>query len=129
MKKKKQRISDLFYDNRFLFVFSVVLAVVFWLIVVISLGVEVENTVDKIPVQIDYSKIESDFGLKPYGETSFTVDVTIRGKKYVVESDDVYDDIRPLSKDVSVIKALTRSSNIAQSLRLMPSRSARLSRL
>lgn len=94
MKKKKQRISDLFYDNRFLFVFSVVLAVVFWLIVVISLGVEVENTVDKIPVQIDYSKIESDFGLKPYGETSFTVDVTIRGKKYVVESDDVYDDIR-----------------------------------
>ena len=44
MKKKKQRISDLFYDNRFLFVFSVVLAVVFWLIVVISLGVEVENT-------------------------------------------------------------------------------------
>lgn len=94
MNKKKQRISDLFYDNRFLFVFSVVLAVVFWLFVVVSMGVEVENTVEKIPVQIDYSKIESDFGLKPYGETSFTVDVTIKGKKYIVESDDVYDDIR-----------------------------------
>ncbi len=103
--KKKQRISDLFYNNRFLLVFSIVVAVVFWLVVVVELGVEVESTVKNVPVQIDYAMVEENLGLKPFGETSFKVDVTVKGKKYIVESGDMLDDL--------VVKANTSYVNSA----------------
>ncbi|MBQ2847968.1 MAG: hypothetical protein IJE74_06910 [Clostridia bacterium] len=91
--KKKQRISDLFYDNRFLFVFSLVVAVGFWLVASVEFGTEVTETIKGVPVQIDYEKTEENFGLEPFGETNFTVNVTVSGKKYVVDSDDISDDI------------------------------------
>lgn len=91
--KKKQRVSDLFYDNRFLLVFSLVVAVGFWLVAAVELGVEVEYTVKNVPVQIDYDRVEENHGLRAFGETSFTVDVTISGKKYIVEDDNIIDDL------------------------------------
>ena len=103
--KKKQRISNLFYNNRFLLVFSIVVAIMFWLVVVVELGVEVENTVKNVPVQIDYAMVEENLGLKPFGETSFSVDVTVKGKKYIVESADMLDDL--------VVKANTSYVNSA----------------
>jgi len=87
--KKKQRFSDLFYDNRFLMVFSVVVAIVFWLVVVVEFGVEVEKEIKNIPVTIDYERIENDFGLQSFGEKNYFVDVKISGKKYIVDSDDI----------------------------------------
>lgn len=94
MKKKNQRISDLFYNNRFLFVFSVVVAVAIWLVVAVELGDEIENTIKNVPVRIDYGNVQNNLGgLKPYGETEYFVDVTISGQKYIVESDDIKDDI------------------------------------
>lgn len=103
--KKKYRVSDLFYNNRFLLIFSVLVAVVFWLVVVVELGVEVENTVRNVPVQIDYATVEENLGLKPFGEKAFTVDVTVKGKKYIVESSDMVDDL--------VVKANTSYVNSA----------------
>lgn len=90
--KKKQRISDLFYDNRFLLVFSVVAAVAFWLVVVVEFGVEVEKEIKGVPVSVDFEKIENDLGLKAFGQKTFTVDITVSGKKYIVEADDIIDD-------------------------------------
>lgn len=103
--KKKYKISDIFYNNRFLLVFSVLIAVIFWLVVVVELGVEVENTVRNVPVQIDYASVEENLGLKPFGEKTFTVDVTVKGKKYIVESSDMIDDL--------VVKANTSYVNSA----------------
>ena len=91
--KKKQRISDLFYDNRFLMVFSVVAAIIFWLVVVVEFGVEVEKEIKGIDVVIDYDRIEEDLGLKPFGQKNFTVDVTVSGKKYIVDADEIADEI------------------------------------
>ncbi len=90
--KKKQKISDLFYDNRFLFVFSLVVAIGFWLVAVVEFGAETTNVIKGIPVQIDYAKVENNFGLKPFGKTDFTVDVTVSGKKYIVDSDELAND-------------------------------------
>lgn len=98
--KKKQKISDLFYDNRFLFVFSVIVAVGFWLVASVEFGAEITETKTGIPVQIDYEKIEDNFGLKPFGETDFTVNVTVSGQKYVVDADDLADDIVVTSSTV-----------------------------
>lgn len=91
--KKKQRISDLFYDNRFLMVFSVVAAIIFWLVVVVEFGVEVEREIKGVAVTVDYDRIEDDLGLKPFGQKNFTVDVTVSGKKYIVDADDIAENI------------------------------------
>lgn len=105
MKNKKQRFSDLFYDNRFVLVFSLIAAVVIWLVVVVEFSPEITHTVKGVPVQIDYSKIEKDLGLKPFGETQFTVDVTISGKRYIVESDDTVNDI-VVTADTSYVNSV-----------------------
>lgn len=100
--KKKQKISDLFYDNRFLFVFSLIVAVGFWLVASVEFSTEISKTLSDIPVQIDYGSIEENFGLEAFGNTKFSVDVTVSGKKYVVDADDIKDDI--------VVKASTSVS-------------------
>lgn len=91
--KKKQKLSDLFYDNRFLLVFSVIVAVLFWLVASVEFAAVITETKTGIPVQIDYATIEENFGLKAFGETDFTVNVTVSGQKYIVDSDDLADDI------------------------------------
>lgn len=92
MKIKKQRISALFYNNRFLLVFSVITAVIIWLVVAVEFS-ETTNVVRNVPVKIDYSRIQDNLGLEPFGENNFTVDVTVSGKRHIVESDDIIDDL------------------------------------
>lgn len=91
MERKKQRISDLFYDNRFLLAFSVLFALIAWLIVATEFS-ETQNTIRNIKVQINYSNINNS-GLQPFVEKDYFVDVTIKGKRYIVESDDIEKDI------------------------------------
>lgn len=91
--KKKQRLSDLFYDNRFLLVFSVVAAVIFWLVVVVEFGVEIEREIKDVSVTVDYNRIENDLGMKPFSQKDFKVNVTVKGKKYIVDADDIAADI------------------------------------
>lgn len=92
MKIKKQRISALFYDNRFLLVFSVVAAILIWLIIAVEFS-ETTNVIRNVPVKIDYSRIEDNMGLEPFGETDFTVDVTVSGKRHIVEDDGMIDNL------------------------------------
>lgn len=103
MERKKQRISDLFYDNRFLLVFSVLFAVVAWLIVATEFS-ETQNTISNVTVQISYSNINNTGNLQPFIDKEYTVDVTIRGKRYIVESDDIKDDILVVA-DTSLINS------------------------
>ena len=74
-------------------VFSVLAAIAFWLVVVVEFGVEVEKEIKGIDVVIDYDRIEEDLGLKPFGQKNFTVDVTVSGKKYIVDADEIADEI------------------------------------
>lgn len=92
MKIKTQRISALFYNNRFLLVFSVITAIVIWLVVAVEFS-ETTNVVRNVPVKIDYSRIQDNLGLEPFGDNKFTVDVTVSGKRHIVESDDIIDDL------------------------------------
>lgn len=92
MKIKKQRISALFYDNRFLLVFSVIAAILIWLVIAVEFS-ETTNIIRNVPVKIDYSRIEENMGLEPFGETDFTVDVTVSGKRHIVEDDELIDNL------------------------------------
>lgn len=58
MERKNQRISDLFYNNRFLLVFSIVAAIGLWLVVAVEYGDEVTNTVT-VPIKADFSNFEN----------------------------------------------------------------------
>ncbi len=91
--KKKRKFSDLFYDNRFLFIFSLIVAVGFWLVATVEFGTETTRTIHNVNVQIDYATIQENFNLEAFGETKFTVDVAVSGKKYVVDADDIEKDI------------------------------------
>ncbi len=105
MERKKQRISDLFYDNRFLLVFSVLFAVIAWLIVATEFA-ETQNTISNVPVQINYSNVNNNLGgLQPFLDKEYTVDVTISGKRYIVESDDIKDDILVVA-DTSLVNSV-----------------------
>ena len=90
---KNKRFSALFYNNKFVFVISVLAAVIIWLVVSAELAPETTVTVRNVPVTIDYSTVQKKLGLEPYGESNFTVNVTITGKKYIVDSDDIADEI------------------------------------
>ncbi len=103
MERKKQRISDLFYDNRFLLVFSVIFALIAWLIVATEFS-ETQNTILNVPVQINNSNVNSLGGLQAFVDKQYTVDVTISGKRYIVESDDIKDDILVIA-DTSLVNS------------------------
>ncbi len=105
MERKKQRISDLFYDNRFLMVFSVLFALIAWLIVATEFA-ETQNTISNVPVQINYTNVNNNLGgLQPFLDKEYTVDVTISGKRYIVESDEIKDDILVVA-DTSLVNSV-----------------------
>lgn len=97
MKNKKFNTNKLFNSNSFLMVFSAILAIVIWLIIAVEFSPEVTATVKQVPVSIDYSAISKNLGLEPFGETNFTVDVTVKGKKITVESDEMYNDLKVIA--------------------------------
>ena len=53
MKKRKLPISKLFYNNRFAMVFSIIVAVIIWLVVALFFSPEVERVIKNVPVKIE----------------------------------------------------------------------------
>lgn len=89
MKKSNRRISDLFYNNRFLLVFSIVCAVLIWLVVAVEFGEEIETSFERtVSAQPTASRLE------PFGEKEFNIRVVVRGKKYIVDSKETRDNIK-----------------------------------
>ena len=63
MKNKKQRFSDLFYDNRFVLVFSLIAAVVIWLVVVVEFSPEITILSRAFPFRLIIQKLRKISGL------------------------------------------------------------------
>lgn len=93
MKKSKFTLNDILYNNRILLVFSVFIAVVIWVIIAVEFTPETTVTIKNVPVKIDTSFLKNTLSLDAYGEEGLTVDVTIVGKRYIVEDDDIINDI------------------------------------
>lgn len=86
-KKLNIRLSSLIRSNKFLLGFSIVAAFVLWLWVSIEKSPVIENTIVSVPVQINLEEsIPSQMGLRIFGNTNYTVDVTVSGKKFIVSS-------------------------------------------
>lgn len=91
--KSKFSFSELVRDNRVLAVLSFVIAFSIWIWIAIEKSPEVQQVITDVPVQINLENtIPEQLGLKIFGESEFNVDVTVKGKKYIVlslEKDDI----------------------------------------
>lgn len=83
--KSKNIINTLFQNNKFVFVFSFFAAIAIWLVVVVTVSPQTTRVIKNVKVTIDET-IPSQFGLMVFGEKEFTVDVTVKGKKYQISN-------------------------------------------
>ncbi len=85
MKSKKLNLHNIFLDNKFVMVVSLIIAVIFWASVCIAFSPETEVIVENVPVRIETEdSVPSRYGLRMFGENNYTVDITISGSKYLI---------------------------------------------
>ena len=86
-KKNRLSFSDLLNDKRFMLFFSCLLAFVLWMWVAIEKSPETQRVITGVPVQINLeNSVPEQLGLSVFGNSEFTVDVTVKGKKYITSS-------------------------------------------
>jgi len=86
MKKRKLPINRLFYNNRFAMVFSIIAAVIIWLVVALFFSPEVERVIKNVPVKIELSNNVKTLDLMTWGTEEYFIDITVFGRRYAVES-------------------------------------------
>lgn len=85
--KSKFSFSELVRDNRFIAVLSFVIAFSIWIWIAIEKSPEVQQVITDVPVQLSIeNSIPEQLGLEIFGEKEFKIDVTVKGKKYIVSS-------------------------------------------
>lgn len=112
-KKGKFSIKKLIYNDKYLIIISIVLAVVVWIVTSMSLSPETTKTVTvSVPVDFSGSAAEQ-LGLKCYGDEVIDVDVTVSCKKYLAK--DITDDNFNVSLQTNVV---TSSGNFDVPIRV-----------
>ncbi len=85
MSKRLLNLRGLFSNTKFLVVFSIVLAFIFWIVVAIEYTPIVQSVIEDVPVAIEMTDSAPErLGLKPFGGENLTVDITVEGKRYDV---------------------------------------------
>lgn len=88
MKLKKLSLRQLFSNTKFLVVFSILVAFIFWIVVALEYAPVIENEIKDIPVKIDMNNSVPDkLGLQIFGQSNYTINVTVRGNRYIVGGD------------------------------------------
>lgn len=87
-KEKTQiSLSGILGNNRVLMILSVVIAFGLWVWVAIEKSPESETVITDVPVHIDLQNtIPQQLGLEIFGNQDYKVDVTVKGKKYVLSA-------------------------------------------
>ncbi len=88
MRNSKLSLRRLFSNTKFLVVFSIVVAFIFWIVVAIQYAPVIDNVVESVPVRIDMeNSVPDKLGLQIFGNNSYTVDITVRGNRYDIGGD------------------------------------------
>ncbi|MGN1161532.1 MAG: CdaR family protein, partial [Candidatus Fimenecus sp.] len=108
--KNKFSLSVLLSNNRILMVISLLIAFGIWIWVAIEKSPEVQKVISGVPVNINMENtIAKQLGLQIFGESQFTVDVTVTGKKYILSAlnkDDIVVEAKLNNVDSTGIKTL-----------------------
>lgn len=83
LSKKKITFSSMMSNNKIVFLFSLVVAVIFWCVISMSQTTEVERDFHNIKVTIDDSMPRNN-NLEIFGDNEFFVDVTLKGFSYLM---------------------------------------------
>lgn len=76
-----------FSNNKFVFFFSIFTAFLVWLWISVDKSPVVENVIVSVPVYIDTeNSVPAQLGLQVFGSETYTVDVTVSGKKFIVSA-------------------------------------------
>ena len=103
-------------NNKFVFVLSLLIAVVCWVAVSMVNTQEVERRVSGVKVQlIQADEVLENYGLSIFDQTEFTVDVTLKGYSYLLR-DITPDDIELTASCASVAAAGTYDLPVTSSL-------------
>lgn len=81
--KKKLSFNDLLMNNKFVFVLSLAAAIFLWAAISMTVGPEEKRVIENVRVQIETSE---DSLYKIFGYEETYVDVTVKGKKYLIAS-------------------------------------------
>ncbi|MGI5957794.1 MAG: YbbR-like domain-containing protein [Massiliimalia sp.] len=91
-KRKKLVPSQLFENNRFLLILSVLVAFVSWFLVSTTVNPNANTTIKDVPVTIDLTDTAAENnGLSVVSDKEITVDVAVRGKSYEIGNLDAED--------------------------------------
>lgn len=102
MKHKKLNLTQLFYNDRFALAFSIIAAVILW-IVMASTNTQERPIVIEVPITISLSDSAQAQGLTVFEQSSTTAKVSIRGNSMVVH--------QIKASDLRVIAPLASSIN------------------
>ncbi|MDR0314920.1 MAG: hypothetical protein LBH71_03085 [Oscillospiraceae bacterium] len=109
-KNKKISFQELLYNPNFLLVFSALIAVFIWIAFTLNESPEVERVIKDVKIDVDTS-IPEQLGYELFGTEEFNVDITVKGKRYLV-GDNV------LTADDISVTAITSYINSAGSYSL-----------
>lgn len=85
MIKRLLNLKGLFSNTKFLIVFSIILAFIFWIVVALEFTPITETTIQGIPITIEFKGTTAELNkFECFNETDFKVDVTIEGKRYEI---------------------------------------------
>ena len=100
MNNKKGIFEKVFYNNKFLLVFSFILAVSLWAVVKINFSDNTTRTISDVKVTIDSSLSEETDFVPFINQEDLYVDVQVSGKSYNIDS-------YSLSKSDIIVEATT----------------------
>ena len=105
---KRSVVSRMFENNWFVLGFSLLIAVILWCGVSMFQTTEVEKSFTNIKVQLNYEgSLPANNDLQIFGEDEFYVDVTVKGKSYLVNASDFANKISATVSFASVTSAGT----------------------
>lgn len=81
--KKSLSFSSLMANNKIVFIFSLIVAVIFWCVISMSQTTEIEKEFQGVKVTIDDS-LPKNNNLEIFGDSEFFVDVTVKGLSYLI---------------------------------------------
>ena len=101
----KLSLHNLFYNNKFVLLFSIAAAFVIWIAVTVTQAPVLDRELGNISVTIDMGDASQpkQLGLQPFGVSDTRVNVTVRGKRYEVNELDEADII--VTADTSSVGA------------------------
>ena len=120
MSKKRKSITEaLFYNNKFLMIFSIVVAVAIWATVKINYSAEVTRSISDIKISMNTTFSQSGDFEAFMGDADLLADVEVSGKayninQYALSKDDIVVEASSTYIDSAGYKVLTLSARLAE---------------